>query len=53
MREIEGVEAVDHIVSSNGDVMFAFLQTEYLGTLKVGTTSTEFVPAFKVEENLL
>jgi hypothetical protein len=52
-REVEGVRAVGLIVSSNGGVRLAFVQAEDLGTLEVGTTSTEFVDAFKVEYNLL
>jgi hypothetical protein len=52
-REVQGVGAVGLIVSSNGGVRLAFLRAEYLGTLEVGTTSTEFVYAFKVDENLL
>jgi hypothetical protein len=52
-REVEGVRAVGLIISSNGGVRLAFVRAEDLGTLKVGTTSTEFVDAFKVEYNLL
>jgi hypothetical protein len=52
-RVVEGVRAVGLIVSTNGGVRLAFLRTEYLGTFEMGTTSTEFVDAFKVEENLL
>ena len=52
-REVEGVGAVGLIVSSNGGVRLAFLRAEDLGTFKVGTTSTKFIHAFKVEENLL
>jgi hypothetical protein len=53
MKEVEGVRAVGLIVSSNGCVRLAFLRAENFGTLEVGTTSTEFVDAFKVEYNLL
>ena len=52
-REVDDVEAMGLIVSSNGDVGLAFLRAEYLGTLEVGTTSTKFVPAFEIKENLL
>jgi hypothetical protein len=52
-RDVEGVTAVDFIVSSNGGVRLAFLQVADLCSFEVGTTSTEFVDAFKVEENLL
>jgi hypothetical protein len=52
-REFEGVRAVGLIVSSNGGVRLAFVRAKDLGTLEVGTTSTEFVDAFKVEYNLL
>jgi hypothetical protein len=48
-REVEGVGAVGLIVSSNGGVKLMFLRAEDLGTLEVGTTSTKFVHAFKVE----
>ena len=51
-REVKGVGAVGFIVNSNGLVGFAFLRAEYLGTLEVRTTSTEFIPARHVEENL-
>ena len=46
------VGAVGRIVSSNGRVELAFMQAKYLSTLEVGTTSTEVIPAFEVEENL-
>ena len=52
-REIEGVGAVSHVVSSNVGVGLAFLQAKYLGTLEVGTTSIGIVTAFEVKENLL
>jgi hypothetical protein len=52
-REVEGVKTVGLIVSSNGCVRLTFLRAEDFGTLEVGTTSTEFIHAFKVEENLL
>jgi hypothetical protein len=52
-REVEDVRAVGLIVSSNGCVRLAFLRAEDLDTLEVGTTSTEFIHAFKVEQNLL
>ena len=52
-REVDGVRAVDFIVSSNWGAGLAFLRAEYLGTLDVGTTSTKFVPTRHVEENLL
>jgi hypothetical protein len=52
-REIYGVEAVGFIVNYNGGVELVFLQAKNLGTLEVGTTSTEFIPARHVEENLL
>jgi len=48
-REVEGVRAVGLIISSNGGVRLAFLQAEDFSTLEVGTTSTEFIYAFKVE----
>jgi hypothetical protein len=51
-REVEGIGVVGLIISSNGGVGHSFLRAEDLGTLKVGTTSTEFVHAFKVGENL-
>ena len=52
-REVEGVGAVDLIVSPNRGVGLTFLQAGDLGTLEVGTTSIKFVSAFEVEENLL
>ena len=52
-REVECVEAVGFIVSTNGGVGLAFLRDKYLGTLEVGTTSIEIVSAFDVKEDLL
>jgi hypothetical protein len=52
-REFDGVRAMGLIVSTNGGVRLAFLRAEYFDTFEVGTTSTKFVNAFKVEENLL
>jgi hypothetical protein len=52
-REVEGVRAVGLIISSNGGVRLAFLRAEDFNTLEVGTTSIEFIHAFKVEYNLL
>jgi hypothetical protein len=48
-REVEGVRAVGLIVSSNGGIRLSFLRAEDFGALEVGTTSTKFVNAFKVE----
>ena len=48
-RKIDGVGAVGFIFSSYGGVGLVFLQAKYLGTLEVGTTSTEFVPTFEVQ----
>jgi hypothetical protein len=44
---------VGFIVSSNWGVRLAFLGVKDLDTLKVETTSIEFVPTMHVEENLL
>jgi hypothetical protein len=52
-KEVDSVGAVGFAVSSNGGVGLAFLQAEHLNTLEVGTTSTEFVTAMHVEDNLL
>jgi len=52
-REVESVRAVGLIVSSNGGVRLASLRAEDLSTFEVGITSTEFVHAFKVEQNFL
>ena len=51
--KVQGIMAVGLIVNSNGGVELALLRAEYLGTLKMGTTSTTFVPAFEVKVNLL
>ena len=52
-REIEGVGMVAFIVNANRGIRLAFLRAEDLGTLEVETTSTEFVLAFEVKENVL
>ena len=51
-REIEDVGTVGSNVSTYQGIRLAFLRAEDLGTFEVGTTSTKFVPAIKVEKNL-
>ena len=53
MRYCGSLSDKGFIIGSNGGVGLAFLQSEHLGTLKVGTMSAIYVLAIHAKENVL